>query len=102
MRYRDRALWEAETARNQDPMGRAIAAAAERWADLMEQRLASGLSVADVARDAMFDSERGHSMLTGAMWGIACQVLGWTWIHGAALVAWGVQDGLIPAREKGS
>lgn len=49
MNLKDANGWERAKAANTDPYGNAVLIYAERWADLMEQRMASGAKLEDIA-----------------------------------------------------
>lgn len=79
-------LWKRCTDNNQDSYGKGINDYAERWANLMETRLASGESLADIALPTSFEADTDG--ITGFMFGAAVATLVEVWEHGAALRTW--------------
>lgn len=86
MTLRDREGWETSRKANSDGYGGAVMTYAERWARLMEARMAKGEKLADIA-DAcsrLADNEG----ITGFMYGCAVAILCKVWQHGEALRLW--------------
>ena len=73
-------------AANTEPYGAAVMTYAERWARLMEVRMAKGERIADIADQCshLADVEG----ITGFMYGCAVSTLAAVWIHGEALRLW--------------
>ena len=71
---------------NSDPYGSAGIRYAENWAVLMENEMAKGKTVADVADETsrLADTEG----ITGFMYGCAVSLLARCWIHGEELRIW--------------
>lgn len=71
----------------QDPYSKGVVDFSEKWATLMEERLAAGATVADCAKEtsATADAEFG---ITGFMYGCAVSALAMFWEHGEALRRW--------------
>lgn len=59
---------------------------AQRWADLMEQKIAAGQKVADVAEET--SNEADTENITGAMYGCAFSLLSYFWEYGEELRLW--------------
>jgi hypothetical protein len=78
--------WRAFVENNTDPYGGAVVTYAERWARLMQVRLAAGESLAAIA-DAT-SSEADIEGITGFMYGCAVATLAKTWKHGEELRRW--------------
>mgnify|MGYP001603931777 CR=1 FL=1 len=78
--------WEQACKANTDPYGAAILAYAERWARLMEGRIAHGGTLEACASEAsnIADTEG----ITGFMYGAAVGILAEVWVHGEALRRW--------------
>ena len=66
---------------------------AERWANLMEERMAGGGNVADVAKQASHDADTDG--ITGFMYGCAVSTLSETWKFGEELRRWHNLDSQI-------
>lgn len=71
---------------NSDFYGSGIYRFAERWAEMMEERLATGKSIADIAGQTSHDSDTEG--ITGVMYGCAVGVLAHFWEHGEELRRW--------------
>jgi len=82
-----RADWERGLANNSDPYGRCCYLFAADWAALMEKEIASGKTVAAVAKDASREADRKHGV-TGFMYGVAVSLLAHCWEHGEDLRRW--------------
>lgn len=67
-------------------MSAAIVEYAERWANLMEQKIAAGQKVADVAEET--SNEADTENITGAMYGCALSLLLYFWEYGEELRLW--------------
>lgn len=71
---------------NDDPYGKACVDYAIRWANLMEQHMAAGAKLEDIADN---DSHAADTEgITGFMYGAACGGLAKFWIHGDQLRRW--------------
>ena len=78
--------WEKTRAANTDSYGGGVIAFAERWADLMEKKIAGGENLADIAK--MTSHEADADGITGFMYGCAVSILAQVWRHGEALRRW--------------
>lgn len=78
--------WEKTKAANEDPYGAAAIRYMERWADLMEQRLATGAKLEDIANKT--SDQANTEGITGFMYGCAVSILTKVWIHGEQLRRW--------------
>jgi hypothetical protein len=86
MTLRDPEGWKKACDANQDPYGGAVMTYAERWARMMEARMAKGERIADIAEECShLANEEG---ITGFMYGAAVMTLSSVWIHGEALRLW--------------
>lgn len=74
-------------AKNKDPYGSAVIKYTERWADLMEARIANGEKIKDFAKPTSFKADKGIG-ITGFMYGCAVRALAHFWEHGEALRLW--------------
>jgi len=86
MTLRDPEGWKKSCEVNSDGYGGAVMSYAERWARLMEARMAKGERIADIADECshLADSEG----ITGFMYGCAVGILSKVWQHGEALRLW--------------
>lgn len=86
MRIRNHEAWTKWVAANSDPYGKAVIEYAERWANLMEERMGNDVSLlSSVAEEASHDADTG---ITGFMYGAAVRVLAECWEHGEVLRRW--------------
>ncbi len=86
MTLRDAAGWKKACDANRDGYGGAVMTYAERWARMMEARMAKGERIADIAEECShLADEEG---ITGFMYGAAVSTLAAVWIHGEALRLW--------------
>lgn len=87
MTLRDPDGWETTKSVNaDDPNGIATLAYAERWARMMEARMARGDRIEDMAAECSHLADEDH--VTGFMQGKATGLLGLYWKHGEELMAW--------------
>lgn len=86
MKLRDKGGWDKGVENNQDPYGAAVYRYAEKWADMMEARLAAGETVAQCAKETSHEADTEG--ITGFMYGCAVNVLAHCWEHGEALRLW--------------
>lgn len=68
-----------------DGYGRAIFSYAEKWADLMEERINAGAKLEDIAEKTSHEADTEG--ITGYMYGAAVSILSEHWIMGAELKA---------------
>jgi hypothetical protein len=86
MTLRDAEGWKKACDANRDGYGGAVMTYAERWARMMEARMAKGERIADIADECShLADEEG---ITGFMYGAAVSTLAAVWIHGEALRLW--------------
>ena len=78
--------WQKWVYNNTDPYGSAIIRYAERWADLMEQKINTGEKLVDIASKT--SDEADTEGITGFMYGCAVQILSDVWKHGEDLRLW--------------
>ena len=79
-------IWAKSLRNNQDEYGACGHRYMERWADLMEKKLAAGEKLEDIAKQAGHDADTEG--ITGFMYGCAVSVLSAVWEHGEALRQW--------------
>ncbi|OQB44560.1 MAG: hypothetical protein BWY03_00083 [Parcubacteria group bacterium ADurb.Bin159] len=86
MTLRDEEGWKKIVAANTDGYGSAVIRFAERWARLMEGRIANGDTVEGCAEEAsqLADNEG----ITGFVYSCAVSILSQVWIHGEQLRRW--------------
>lgn len=82
----NQADWQKWVENNQDPYGKACVDFAERWANLMETKIAEGAKLEDIAEKA--GREADTDGITGFMYGCAVQMLAQCWKHGEQLRRW--------------
>jgi len=79
--------WTKSVEANKDSdYGNGVSTYAERWADLMEARLAQGESVAGCAEETSHDADTEG--ITGFMYGCTVSILSQVWEHGEELRLW--------------
>jgi hypothetical protein len=105
MKISDQPAWDKWVSSNTDPYGKAIIIYAERWADLMEERMADGAPLTEVALQTSHKAD--VEGITGFMYGAAVSVLATSWAHGEELRRWHNLDTQIgtegeKANEKGT
>ena len=86
MQLKDAPRWEKNKEMNTDPYGSGVVRYAERWANLMEERVVGEVTVADVARQASHDADTEG--ITGFMYGCAVSILSVVWELGEELRVW--------------
>lgn len=72
--------------KNDDPYSRRCFTYAEQWAELMEQEMATGKRLEDVAKECSHIADTDG--ITGFMYGAACSILSKVWVHGEQLRRW--------------
>jgi len=86
MTLRDEEGWKKSVAANTDGYGCGVISFAERWARLMEGRMANGDTLEACAdEDSSLADNEG---ITGFMYGAAVSILSQVWIHGEQLRRW--------------
>ena len=86
MLFKNEILWEKGIENNTDPYGSAVYIYAKRWANLMEEEIASGKSVSDIAEETSHRADTEG--ITGFMYGCAVSVLAGCWEWGEELRTW--------------
>jgi len=71
---------------NEDPYGRRCFTFAQGWADKMEERMAAGAKLEDVAEEC--SREEDTDGITGFMYSMAVSILAQCWEHGEELRRW--------------
>jgi len=86
---RDRKAWDEYISSDDgdDSYGKAILRYASRWAALMDEKLASGKKLKDIASHASLVADGGEGV-TGNMYGVAVGILSQVWEHGEELRKW--------------
>lgn len=90
MKISNQENWDKGRANNTDPYGNAIYEYAERWANLMEERMENGEALADIAEKTSHEAD--IEGITGFMYGAAVSVLSSVWEHGETLRRWHNKD----------
>ena len=83
MKFKDEPRWKEYVEANTDPYGGACVVYAERWADLMESRIAQGATLADIAEKTSHEADTDG--ITGFTYGAAVSMLSQCWQHGEEL-----------------
>lgn len=78
--------WEEWKKNNTDPYGSFIIRYAERWADMMEQKMCDGAALSDIAKQTSHDADTEG--ITGFMYGCAVNILADSWAYGEELRKW--------------
>ena len=87
MKLKDKTAWDKFVALNQDPYGRGVVEYAERWANLMEEKLlADPQALLSIAESTSHDADTDG--ITGFMYGCAVSMLAEVWEHGETLRQW--------------
>jgi len=87
MKLKDAEGWARSRTINDDPYGKAALDFAERWADLMEERMGGDEALlSSIAKEASHDADTDG--ITGFMYGVAVSMLSHVWEHGEALRRW--------------
>lgn len=86
MTLRDEEGWKQTVEKNSDGYGGGVIRFAERWARLMEGRIANGDTVEGCAEEA--SSLADNEGITGFMYGCAVSILSQVWVHGDELRRW--------------
>lgn len=82
----DAAAWQSIKESNQDPCGQILLAYTERWARLMQLKIAAGNTLEDVAE--MTSQQADPTDVTNVMYSIAVHLLSSYWKYGEQLHSW--------------
>lgn len=86
MSVKDAAAWKEFREKNTDPYGDAVGTYAERWARLMEARMAKGEKLEAIADECSHLADLEG--ISGFMYGCAVGTLSRVWIYGEELRRW--------------
>jgi len=86
MQIKDQVLWQKCQDNNQDDYRKAINEFAERWANLMEKKMADGETLHEIAMQTSHETDTDG--ITGFMFGAAVNTLAEVPEHGEALRQW--------------
>ena len=86
MKLKDAEAWNEAVRINTDPYSACCVRYAERWADLMEQRMSEGATIGDIADKTSHEADTEG--ITGFMYGCAVSMLAKCWEHGEDLRRW--------------
>jgi hypothetical protein len=86
MKLKDPERWQKTVDNNQDGYGSGVIRYAERWAGRMEEKMAEGKPLAEIAKSA--SNEADTEGITGFMYGCAVSILAQVWEHGEELRRW--------------
>ncbi|MFH1089447.1 MAG: hypothetical protein V1716_03420 [Candidatus Uhrbacteria bacterium] len=81
-------LWNSIKDKSQNPGGQSIFSFAERWVELMEEKMKEGGDLSIVAEEMIGPAENSGREMSGAGFGRAVALLSETWTHGDELLAW--------------
>ncbi len=90
MEYSNKKSWKKWVKANKDPYGKAAVDYAERWANLMEAKMAAGAELESIAKSTSHEADAEG--ITGFMYGAAVQMLATAWKHGEQLRRWSNLD----------
>lgn len=79
-------LWNGGLECNTDSYGRGVYTYAQRWAEMMEEKMYGGLKLEDIANSTSNDADKEG--ITGFMYGCAVSILASVWEHGEQLRIW--------------
>ena len=79
-------VWQSWVTNNTDSYGKGVIDYAQRWADLMEARIAAGDDLLSCAKDTSHQADTEG--ITGFMYGAAVSVLVSCWCYGEQLRRW--------------
>lgn len=71
---------------SKDDYSKACVTYTERWAELMENMIAKGEKIVDIAKTASHEADKEG--ITGFMYGCAVQALAYFWLYGEELRRW--------------
>lgn len=83
-------LWDHSVKINDDPYSRGVYVYAARWANLMEEGMATGQKLGDIAKGTRHAAD--VEGITGFMYGCAISILSEAWEHGEELRRWSNLD----------
>ncbi len=86
MKVKDIQTYKKWKANNTDPYGSTVFRYAERWADMMEERIVNGERIEDIAEKLSFKAN--DECITGFMYGCAVSILSQCWEYGEQLRKW--------------
>ena len=86
MKVKDIKAYEEWKKNNTDAYGSVIFRYAERWADMMEERIANGEKIEDIAKELSHKADTEG--ITGFMYGCAVNILSQCWEYGEQLRKW--------------
>ena len=87
MKLKDAAGWQRQVDINKnDSYSLGVITFAERWADLMEVKMAEGSALKDIA--SVSSHEADTEGITGFMYGAAVSILSAVWEYGEELRCW--------------
>jgi len=78
--------WQKSLDNNRDPYGARLNEYANDWALLMEEQMANGAALEDIAKETSHVADTDG--ITGFMYSCAVSILSAVWIHGEDLRKW--------------
>lgn len=93
VKVRDEKKWNEYVTANTSPYGKCCVDYAKAWAELMEEKIAAGAKLEDIAKSASHEvDQRPGFGITGFMYGCAVAMLAYCWENGEALRRWHNHD----------
>ncbi len=86
MKISNQNAWQDWVDNNKDFYSKGIIDYAERWANMMEEKMAEGMSLENIAKDTSHEADTDG--ITGYMYGTAVRVLATSWGYGDQLRRW--------------
>lgn len=86
MKTKDEKVYLDWKEKNTDPYGSCIFRYAERWAEMMEEQIARGKTIKEIADKTSHDADTEG--ITGFMYSCAVSILTQCWEHGEKLRKW--------------
>ena len=100
MELKNKEAWDETVKINDDPYGSATVKYAEMWAMLMEEAVARGFTLEEIAKET--SSEADTEGITGNMYGAAVRILAECWVHGEQLRIWHNEQYGVSKEKKGT
>jgi hypothetical protein len=86
MQLKNTELYESSKSKNTDGYGSGIFRYAEKWANLMEEKISAGEELKNIADKTSHEADTEG--ITGYMYGAAVSILAQCWEHGEELRKW--------------
>lgn len=93
MRLKDPDGWRQTVEKNTDGYGSCTMQYAQRWAEMMEEKMDAGEKLTDIAKKTSHEADTEG--IAGFMYGCAISILSQVWEHGEELRQWHNLDAQI-------